>query len=415
LQDNLTPAIPFIVLFAVLVFVPGIRRAREATDPLAGVDPPTVSKALAKRDPRRLLIRRLAWAAFLVVVGIVVLTRADQAWMFLVTQAVIISTIFLSITVITGMAGQVSLCQGAFGACGAFAVYRLVDAYDMPVLLAALLGGVIAAILAGLLSLPIRRLGGVWTAIATLAFAFFFDSVVIKLSWVIGGTKSLFQGTGVSRPVLGPIDFSSDKSFFILAVAVLIVVSVLVSQLGSGTFGKTLLALRGSEVAARSIGISPARARLTAFAISGFIAGIGGALLAMQQGNVNYGNNFSPFGSMFWVVIVVVLGARTVEGALNAGASFSLFDAVILKGAVFGWILRSADRIPGIFPISGQWVFILFGFAAVQFARHPEGLLEHGAQQRAARAERRRAARAAREGDAPRPAPDDERSVEHVS
>ena len=415
LQNNLTPALPFLVLFGVLVLVPAIRRAREATDPLAGVAPPPVAVAVAHRDPRREMIARLAGLVILAVIAVVVLTRADQAWMFNVTQAVVMATIFLSITVITGMAGQISLCQGAFAATGAFAVYRLADAYNMPILLGALVGGLIAAVLAAILSLPIRRLGGVWTAIATLAFAYFFDSVVIKLSWVVGGNKALFQGTGVARPVLGPIDFTSDKSFFVLAAVVLTIVSLAVIALRSGTFGKTLLALRGSEVAAQSIGISPARARLTAFAISGFIAGIGGALLAMQQGNVNYGNNFSPFGSMFWVVIVVVLGVRTVEGAINAAGSFALFDPVILKGAAFGWILRSADRIPGIFPISGQWVFILFGLGAVQFARHPEGIIEYQAQQRALRAERRRARKEQAAVEADDSTPTDDRTAEPVS
>lgn len=415
LQDNLTPALPFLVLFGALVFVPAIRRSREATDPLAGVDPPPPAAGAVRRDPKRTLVVGAVSAAVLLAIGIVVLTRADQAWMFLVTQAVIMGTIFLSITVITGMAGEISLCQGAFAAIGAFASFRLVDAYDMPVLLAALIGAVIAAVVAAVLSLPIRRLGGVWTAIATLAFAYFFDSVVIKLSWVGGGTASLFQGTLVERPVLGPFDFASDKSFLVLAVVVLAIVGLAVLALQSGTFGKTLLALRGSEVAAQSVGISPGRARFTAFAISGFIAAIGGALLAMQQGNVNYGSNFSPFVSMFWVVIVVVLGAGSVSGALNAAGSFALFDPVILKGAVFGWLLRSPARIPGIFPISGQWVFILFGFAAVQYARHPEGLLAHGAQQRAARAERRRA----KKHEAPPPttatAPTDERTTEPVA
>lgn len=416
LQNNITPALPFVVLFGVLVFVPGIRHAREATDPLAGVAPPPVAPTVAARDPKRVLITRLAGAAILVLIGIVVLARADQVWMFNVTQAVIMATIFLSITVITGMAGQISLCQGAFAAAGAFAVYRLADAYDMPILLGMLVGGLIAAFLAALLSLPIRRLGGVWTAIATLAFAYFFDSVVVRLPWVVGGTKSLFQGTGVARPVLGPIDFSSDKSFFVLSVVVLVVIALAVVALRSGTFGKTSLALRGSEVAARSIGISPARTRLTAFALSGFIAGIGGGLLAMQQGNVNYGQNFSPFGSMFWVVIVVVLGVRTVEGAINAAGSFSLFGPVVLNGAIFGWLLRDPSRAHMLFfPVSGDWVFILFGFAAVQFARHPEGIVEFQTTQRALRAEKRRARKAQAAAEAGSQTPSDDRAAEPVS
>lgn len=77
-------------------------------------------------------------------------------------------------------------------------------------------------------------------------------------------------------------------------------------------------------------------------------------------------------------MLVVTLGARTVEGAAQSGAAFSLFDTVVLKGAVFGWILRDPGRVPGFLPISPKWRFVLFGLATVQFARHPEGLVEHG-------------------------------------
>jgi branched-chain amino acid transport system permease protein len=394
LQDNLTPAIPFVVLFGVLVLVPSIRRAREAGDPLSGVDPPPPSLVAAARDARQTLITRLAGTAFLVAVAIVLFTQGDQTWIFLVTQAVVLSTIYLSVTVITGFAGQISLCQGTFAAIGAFTVFQLVDRYDMSVIPAALVGAAIAAGVGAALSLPIRRLSGIWVAIATLAFAFFFDSVMVKFSWVGGSDTALLQGTKVPRPVIGPWDLSDDKSFLVLAVVVLAIVSVAVIQIRQGTIGQTLRALRGSEVAAQSIGISPARARLVAFAISAFIAGLGGAMLAIQQENVNYSNNFAPFAALFWVVLVVTLGSRTVEGAVNAGAAFSLFDAVILKGTFLGWILRSPDRIPGVFPISPKWRFVLFGLAAIQFARHPEGLIEASKQRSAARAERRRARRA---------------------
>lgn len=388
LQDNLTPAIPFVVLFGVLVLVPTIRRARDAADPLAGVDPPP--QTLGAGAVRQSLLARVGEVAFLVIAGAVVLTRADQVWLFLVTQAVVLGLVFLSITVVTGMAGQISLCQGAFAATGAFAVFQLVTRHDMPALVAAVIGGVIAAVAGAVLAWPIRRLGGVWTAIATLAFAYFFDSVIVKLSWVGGGDVSLLTGTDVPRPVVGPFDLDSDKSFLVFATLVLVVAAAAVVQLRSGTFGRTLLALRGSEVGAQAIGIAPARARVIAFAISGFLAAFGGALLAMQQRDVNYANNFAPFAALFWVVIVVTLGARTVRGTLNAAGAFALFDAVVLKGALIGWILRSPDRIPGVFPISGKWVFVLFGLGAVQFARHPEGIVEYRMQRSAARAAARR-------------------------
>jgi ABC-type branched-subunit amino acid transport system permease subunit len=279
------------------------------------------------------------------------------------------------------------LCQGAFAATGAFASYQLVTRYNMSVMVAGVIGAFIAAAIGAVLSLPLRRLNGIWVAIATLAFAYFFDSVLVKLS-IVGGTDS-FTTTKVPRPKIGPWDMANDKTFLALALVVLVIVGGAVTLIRRGTTGRTLTALRGSEVAAQSIGVSPGRAYLGAFAISAFIAGLGGALLAMQQQNVNYGNNFSPFAAMFWLVIVVTLGVRTVEGAVVAAVSYSLFEMVILKGAFLGWILRSPTKIPSFFPIDGKWVLVLFGLGTIQYARHPEGLLQASKERAAARAQRR--------------------------
>ena len=95
----------------------------------------------------------------------------------------------------------------------------------------------------------------------------------------------------------------------------LVVVSVVVIQLREGTIGRTLAALRGSEVAAASIGISAARTRIVAFAVSAAIAGLGGALLSMHQQNVNYSTNFGPVSALFWLVIV---GLRSGPGRWRA-------------------------------------------------------------------------------------------------
>jgi ABC-type branched-subunit amino acid transport system permease subunit len=220
---------------------------------------------------------------------------------------------------------------------------------------------------------------------------------MIKLPWVGGGDTSLLQGTRVPRPTIGPWDLADDKKFLVLAIVVFVVVALAVIQIREGTVGRTLRAVRGSEVAAQSIGISPARARFIAFAVSAFIAGLGGALLAMHQENVNYGSNFAPFVALFWLVIVVSLGSRTVEGAAQAAIAFALFDAVVLKGALFEWLLREPDRVPSIFPLSPSWRLILFGLGAIQFARHPEGMVEFG-KRRAHRRVERLLARAGRDG-----------------
>ena len=407
IQDNLTSAIPFVVLFGLLTLWPAIRQSKGQADPLSGVDPPPPALAALTRSATLTRATRIFAVCFFGFVGYVVLTQADPSWLFVVTQAVILATIFLSITVLTGFAGQISLCQGAFAAIGGFTVFQLFDRFEAPVLVGALAGAVLAAAVAALLSLPVLRLGGVWVAIATLAFAAFFDAVVVKLPFVGGGGTSLLQGTRVPRPVIGSWDLGDDKNFLILAIIVFVVASLAVIQIRGGTVGRTLRTLRGSEVASQSIGISPAKARVTAFAVSGFLAGLGGAMLSIHQENVNYASNFSPFAALFWLVLVVSLGTRTVEGAAFAGAGFLLMNKVIFEGAFIGWILRSPDRIPSFLPVSPKWLFVFFGLATVQFARHPEGLIEHGKRTAHRRIERTIEARAAKRGNSER-TPDDE-------
>lgn len=184
LRENVSPAMPFVVLFGVLVLWPAIRRSRAASDPLSGVDPPPPAPAALTRSHGLTVATRAFAVVFLAVTGLVVFLRADASWMFLVTQAVILSLVFLSITVITGLAGEVSLCQGTFAAIGGFATFQLADQLGLSVLVGALAGAAIAAVVGALLSLPVLRLGGVWLSIATLAFAYFFDSVMVKFSWV---------------------------------------------------------------------------------------------------------------------------------------------------------------------------------------------------------------------------------------
>src|SRR3546814_10800641 len=180
---------------------------------------------------------------------------------------------------------------------------------------------------------------------------------MVKFSGV--GGASAQAATRVPRPLIGAWDFASDKAFLALVAVVLVVVSVGVSLLTRSTTGRQLQAIRGSEVAAQSIGISPVRTRVVVFGISAAIAGLGGALPAIHQENVNYGSNFSPFGGLFWLVLVVTFGARSTGGAVAAGAAFSLFDRLLLPGTALGWILRDAERIPELFPISPKWRFVL--------------------------------------------------------
>jgi branched-subunit amino acid ABC-type transport system permease component len=396
IEDNVTPAMPFIALFLLVAFWPPLRANKDQVDPLSGVDPPPQLPVAVVRTRFMTNLTHSVGVGFLSVVGFVVMTRADKSWVFLVAQAVIISLILLSITVLTGLGGMISLSQGSFAAIGAFTVFQLADRTGMSTVLGAVIGALVAAAISGLLAIPLVRLGGMWVPIATLAFASFFDAVIVKLPFVGGGDKALIEGTRIPRPVIGPWNLTNDKTFLVFVVLILLVVSAGVIAIRSGTLGRSLAALRGSEVASQSIGISPVRPRVIAFVISGFIAGLGGALLGMQQENVNYAGNFTPYATLFWLVLVVTLGSRTVEGAIQGGVGFSLFDRIIFRGDLFGWILRDPDRVPGFFPVSAKWRFVLFGLSTIGFAKHPEGLVESGKRKSHERMERRRARREAR-------------------
>ena len=121
--------------------------AREQSDPLSGVDPPPPALAALDRSAGLTRATRVFAVAFFVSPsGWWCSPRPTTSWLFLVTQAVILATIYLSITVITGFAGQISLCQGTFAAIGAFTAFQLADRCGMPVLLAGLIGALIAAL-----------------------------------------------------------------------------------------------------------------------------------------------------------------------------------------------------------------------------------------------------------------------------
>ena len=351
LANGLRPSLPFAALFLLLLFWPGLRQRREIVDPLSGVDPPPPGLAAAQRM-RALTYFTWGLGAVTIAIGLyLALFVVSDFWLLIITRSVILALIFLSITVITGMAGQISLCQASFAAVGAFATAQLASDFELPSLLTMVVGAVMAAAVGALLAIPALRLGGIYLALATLAFAMMFDSIVVPLDWIGGGQLP----TRVARPSL----FVGDRAFLFLALGILAVVSIGVILVRKGTTGRYLEALRGSETAATAIGISPARSRVVAFALSAGIAGLGGGLLAIHETQANYQANFNPIFGLLFIVIVVTLGSRTVEGAIQAGLAIA-FVPEILKAL----------------GISPAYQFILFGLGALTFARHPEGIVE---------------------------------------
>lgn len=371
LASNLRPALPFIVLFLVLILSPSLRNRRALTDPLAGVDPPPPPLAASVRSSALTRATRIFGATVALLVGYYLFFHADANWITVAIQATILSIIFLSITVITGMAGEISLAVATFAGIGACATAQLATNVGVAVLPSMIIGGVIAAAVGALLAIPALRLGGIFLSLATFAFALFFDSVLAKFSWVGGGTLPI----AAPRPTIGPIDFDkSDKAFLILCLIVLAVVAVGVILVREGTTGRVLDAMRGSEVAATSIGISATRARIIVFALSAAIAAVGGGMMAMNERAANLVPDFVYFQGLVFVVLVVSLGSRTVEGAIQAAIGYSAFQLVILNQAV-PWVVNLQPWYHMSQPPQ-TLAIILLSIGAFTYAKHPEGVLE---------------------------------------
>ena len=356
LAQGLLPSLPFIVLVVVLVSNPRLRRVEVNSDPLASVDPPPPPRATAMRDRR--LELPMKWGFRLLVVAFLAssLTWVPGNWVFPFGQGLVFSTIFLSVTLITGMSGQLSLCQATFAGIGAFTVGQLAEHMGLSVLAGAFLGGLLAAIVGAILALVVIRVSGLLLTLVTLAFAIFADNVLFQFSWSGGGV----YGVTVPRPAIGPLSFQGDRTFLLLAFAVLLFCIALVALVQRGTTGRYLAAMRGSPTAAESIGINLTRAKITVFALSAGIAGLGGALYGSIEGSIG-STDFQYVLSLVWVVVVITTSAQTIEGAVQAGMSFAIFAQILTY---------LPQRISGI-------EFILFSVGALTYAQHPEGILEY--------------------------------------
>jgi branched-subunit amino acid ABC-type transport system permease component len=358
LARNIRPSMPFILLAVLLFARPGLRH-KPTTDPLSGVDPPPPALAVTYMDPRLAKINRILFFVFVTVVCLAVMFLLPGLWVSYLAEGLALTTIFLSITVLVGIGGQISLCQASFAGLGAFTAGQLATRWDFPLYGGIIVGALVAAALGVVIALPCLRLGGLYLALGTLAFALMLQNTLFVESWLTGSEG----GVDVPRPLIGSIDFANDRAFFFFALAVFAICGTAVVWLRRGTTGQYLAALRGSEVAATSVGINPIRAKVTVFAVSAAIAGAGGALYASYLETARV-DDFNAIQGLFWVLLVVTLGPRTVDGALNAGMAFVLLPP----------LLADIFHVPSDLVVPIQ--FALFGFGAVSFARHQEGVVE---------------------------------------
>ncbi len=234
-----------------------------------------------------------------------------------ITTTFVVALIALSVVVVTGYAGQVSLAQYAFAGIGAFVSARLAQTQGLP-FWAAFLAGVAAAVPVGLIfALPALRTRGINLAVATLGLALAVDRLVMGNKDFTGG----FAGTVVKPPVLFGASLDSTvhpERYAFLCLTLFTVAALLVANLRRGRAGRRLLATRANERAAASLGIGTVGAKLYAFALAGVIAAVAGVLLAFRYPNVGF-TGYSVFDSMNIVVLAFLGGVGYIGGALLAG------------------------------------------------------------------------------------------------
>lgn len=368
---DLRPSFPFLVLFVLLVFWPKLRERREAADPLAGVDPPPPALAHEYKDAQMQRLTRIAFPVFIGGFLVVTMTLVSPLWVTRLTDAFALAVVLLSITIFTGLGGQISLAQATFAGFGGFAMANLMQEWNVPALASILIGALVAAAAGALFVLlidglpaligrlrrrPTVRLAGLYLSLATLAFALMAENVIFRREEVSGGEF----GIEVRRPEFANLANDPDgRLWFLVVFAIFAIVGFMVILIRKGTIGRYLGALRGSETAAASIGVNATSLRIIMFSLAAGVAGLGGGLIGMSQGRVEPIATYPALFGVVWVVLVVTLGARTVDGAVNAALGL----------IVTQWLLESLG-----FPTS--IAIIGFGLGAITYARHPEGIVQ---------------------------------------
>jgi len=351
------PSLPFLVLVGALLLVPGMRSLDESKDPLSSVDPPTPPTTATLRTPQLNRVIRPAWYVLLAAFCLSMLTWIPATWESVFNAGLAYSIIFLSITLITGMGGQLSLCQATLAGVGAYTAALLANHLGLNLLAGAVVGMVLAGAVAVVLALASLRLKGLGLALMTIAAALFFDTSVFTQGSISNGQALSVQSKWLGLGIVNP----DGHSLFVLEILVLVVCAIGVLLVRNGTTGQYLSAMRGSETAAAGLGINLTWQRVLIFALSGMVAGLGGTMLTIQQQTVN-AFNFNYQFSLAFVVIVVTTGVSTLEGAINAGFAFVVIQQVLTY---------LPARLGG-----ESLVIVLFAFGALQYANHPEGILE---------------------------------------
>jgi branched-chain amino acid transport system permease protein len=252
------------------------------------------------------------------------------------TAVAVFGIIGISVIILTGWAGQVSLGQMAFVAVGAAVTAKLTHEWNVDLILALLAAAGVGAAVAVVVGLPALRQRGLFLAVTSLGFSLATTSYFLNDEFWVG---SWVHDSPFRRlPLFGRIEIDTPTRMYYVAVAALAVVLVAVRGVRRSRTGRVLLALRENEAATQTFGISPLRAKLTGFALSGAVAALAGGLFAYNL-RIYTASSFEPGDSIEVFVMGVIGGLGSLAGGV--------IGAVYLQG--MGWFLP------------GEWVFFASG------------------------------------------------------
>ena len=262
------------------------------------------------------------------VVVIVLLTGAPLLFgnygHFILATMMVYALIGLSLNVLIGMGGQISIGHAGFWALGAYASAIVVTKLGFPFLAGVLMGGIVAGLFGVLVALPALRVQGHYLAIATLGFALVTQQVLFEWESLTGGRQGLF----VPRPSLFGVELDSDLQYFYLLLGVFLLFVWLTRNFARSRSGRSLAALRMSSIAAECSGIPRARHIIIAFATSAFYTGVSGALYGHLIGHLST-ETFSLAASLSFLTMAVIGGLHSPAGALLGGAYLALAPEVM--------------------------------------------------------------------------------------
>jgi branched-chain amino acid transport system permease protein len=270
--------------------------------------------------------------------------------LYLLTLTEIFVLVALGLNLLTGYAGQISLCHAAFFGVGAYATAILTQKTGLPYLLSLLLGALLTTAIGALAALPALRLKNIYLAIATLGFGVVLQKIIFEWRGLTGGGG----GLALTAPSVAGYELGAVGLYY-LTLTFMTVGLLGAWNVSRGRTGRALLVIKDSEIAAESLGIHASRYKVTAFAISAFYAAVAGGLFAYLVRYINP-ESFSVGLSISFLSMVVIGGLGTIGGSI-LGAAFYVIVPELLRGIkdapglVFGLLLV----IVMVFMPQGLW------------------------------------------------------------